>query len=131
MMPETNSHNNENDKSFSRQEARPGDELKDASTSDAAAENARESERIQEAARAAVPAYEIDVEKFERDDEGRRNREKAEKEAHDRPLTTEGSQEEIEENLSGSTNLTLDQLKKERDPGGFSLEGEEPENREF
>ena len=131
MMPETNSDNKGDKKPFSPENAHQADDLKDASTSDAAAENARESERIQEAARAAVPAYELDVDKLERDDEGRHNRAKAAKETHDRPLTTEGSKEEIEENLSGSTNLTLDQLKKERDPGGFSLEGEEPENREF
>ena len=131
MVPETNNHNKENETPLTPGEVDRRDDLKDASTSDAAAGNARESERIQEASRAAVPAYQIDTEKLERDDEGRRDREKAEKEAHDRPLTTEGSQEEIEENLSGSTNLTLDQLKKERDPGGFSLEGEEPENREF
>lgn len=34
------------------------------------------------------------------------------------PLTTQGSSEEREENLGGTTNLTLDQLKKEHDPEG-------------
>lgn len=34
-----------------------------------------------------------------------------------RPLTTQGTQEEIEENLGGTTNLSLDQLKKEGDAG--------------
>jgi hypothetical protein len=34
------------------------------------------------------------------------------------PLTTQGSDAEIEENMGGTTNLTLDQLKKERDPEG-------------
>ena len=106
MMPETNSDNKGDRKPFTPENAGQADGLKDASTSDAAAENARESERIQEAARAAVPAYQLDIDKLERDDEGRHNREKAAKEAHDRPLTTEGTKEEIEENLSGSTNLT-------------------------
>lgn len=99
----------------------------DASKSDAAAENERESERVQEASRAAIPAFEIDEEKLEKDAEGR-----AEREAEaNRPLTTQGTGEELEENFSGSTNLTLEQLKKERDPGGAKLEGEEPEDRTF
>lgn len=34
-----------------------------------------------------------------------------------KPLTTQGTQEEIEENLGGTTNLSLDQLKKEGDAG--------------
>lgn len=36
----------------------------------------------------------------------------------EQPLTTQGSEEEIEENLGGTTNLSLDQLKAERDPEG-------------
>ncbi|MFD1258427.1 hypothetical protein ACFQ3S_16595 [Mucilaginibacter terrae] len=38
------------------------------------------------------------------------------------PLTTQGDIEEIEENMGGTTNLSLDQLKKEHDPEG--MEGE-------
>ena len=34
------------------------------------------------------------------------------------PLTTQGNIEEIEENMGGTTNLSLDQLKKEHDPEG-------------
>lgn len=34
------------------------------------------------------------------------------------PLTTQGDIAEIEENMGGTTNLTLDQLKHERDPEG-------------
>lgn len=131
MMPENNKNIEGNNEPLSSGASGDDNRMKPARISDAAAENERESERIQEAARAAEPAYQLDIDKLERDDEGRHQREKAEKEAQERPLTTEGSREEIEENLSGSTNLTLDQLKKERDPGGFSLEGEEPEDREF
>ena len=36
----------------------------------------------------------------------------------ERPLTTQGTEKEIEENMGGTTNLTLDQLKKEGDPEG-------------
>lgn len=35
----------------------------------------------------------------------------------EKPLTTQGTQEEIEENLGGTTNLSLDQTKKEGDAG--------------
>ena len=38
-------------------------------------------------------------------------------ESNKKPLTTQGTQEEIEENLGGTTNLSLDQLKKEGDAG--------------
>jgi hypothetical protein len=38
------------------------------------------------------------------------------------PLTTQGTSEEIEENMGGSTNLSLDQLKKEGDPEGMDGE---------
>jgi len=38
-------------------------------------------------------------------------------EANAKPLTTQGTQEEIQENLGGTTNLSLDQLKKEGDAG--------------
>jgi len=37
--------------------------------------------------------------------------------ANSKPLTTQGTQEEIEENLGGTINLSLDQLKKEGDAG--------------
>ena len=126
MMPENSNSDKGSNEPLRTGESGKGEPLKDASKSDAAAENARESERIQEAGRAAIPAFQLDDEKLNQDDKGRKEREA---EAN-RPLTTQGTEPEIEENLSGSTNLTLEQLKKERDPGGFSLEGAEPENRE-
>ena len=38
------------------------------------------------------------------------------------PLTTQGDITEVEENMGGTTNLTLDQLKKEGDPEGMDGE---------
>jgi hypothetical protein len=38
------------------------------------------------------------------------------------PLTTQGDSEEMEENMGGTTNLSLDQLKKEGDPEGMDGE---------
>ena len=35
------------------------------------------------------------------------------------PLTTQGDIGEVEENMGGTTNLTLDQLKQEHDPEGM------------
>jgi hypothetical protein len=127
MVPENNNAPESKDRPSTADESRDINKMVDASQSDAAAENKRESERIQEASRAAVPAFQIDDEKLEKDAEGREEREAE----AGRPLTTQGSEEEIEENFSGSTNLTLEQLKKERDPGGFSQEGEDPEDRSF
>lgn len=127
MMPENSNHFNGDNDPLKSGDIPKGDQMQDASKSDAASENAREAERIQEASRAAVPAYQVDDEKLEKDYEGRKEREA---EAN-QPLTTQGSKEEIEENFSGSTNLTLEQLKKEKDPGGAKLEGEEPEERLF
>lgn len=127
MMPEdSNDFNGENEPLKSGEQLN-SDQLKDASQSDAAAENAREAERVQEASRAAVPAYQLDDEKLEKDAE-RRMKQKTDEA---QPLTTRGTPEEIDENLSGSTNLNLDQLRKEGDPGGASREGEEPEERLF
>ena len=129
-MPENSNNFNGDDEPLRSKEGSDDDRLRDASTSDAAAENARESERIQEAARAAVPAYQLDDDKLKQDDEGRATGENTKKGENERPLTVQGSEEEIEENFSGSTNLTLDQLKKEGDPGGYGPEGPEPEEEE-
>lgn len=127
MMPENNNTPESDNRPAGAEGSKDLNRMVDASKSDAAAENERESERIQEAARAAIPAFQLDDEKLEKDAEGH-----AEREAEaNRPLTTQGSGEEIGENFSGSTNLTLEQLKKERDPGGFKLEGEEPEDKTF
>lgn len=38
------------------------------------------------------------------------------------PLTTQGDIAEVEENMGGTTNLSLDQLKKEHDPEGIDGE---------
>jgi hypothetical protein len=126
MMPENSSNFNGEDQPLRSGDNGNDDRLQDASNSDAAAENAREAERIQEAARAASPSYELDDrEEFATpDDESPAYGDK-------QGTSTKGSVEDIEEDMSGTTNLTLEQLKKERDPGGFSLEGEEPEEREF
>jgi len=38
------------------------------------------------------------------------------------PLTTQGDNKEMEENMGGTTNLSLDQLKEEGDPEGMDGE---------
>jgi len=124
MMPENN-----NSLSGDNDPLRTGtngndDRLQDASNSDAAAENARESERIREASRAAVPSYQLD-------EDSEVTNEDREDAIEQDPLTTQGSEDEIEENLSGTTNLTIEQLKKEGDPGGYSPEGPEPNDPNF
>jgi hypothetical protein len=40
----------------------------------------------------------------------------------EQPLTTQGDISEVEENMGGTTNLSLDQLKKEGDPEGMDGE---------
>ena len=118
MMPENSNTFNGDDQPLRSGDSGNDDRLKDASNSDAAADNARENERVQEASRAAVPSYQWD-------DRSQDNENAAD--ANTQPPTTQGSEEEIEQNLSGTTNLTLDQLKKNRDPNGFNLQSEEPE----
>ena len=121
MMPENSNRFNGDDQPLRSEATGNEDRPQDASNSDAPAENARESERIQEASRAATPSYEIDADLVNGQNEATENRANTN---DDEPATTQGSEEEIEENLSGTTNLSLDQLKKERDPGGYPLEGE-------
>jgi len=116
MMPENNNNFNGEDQPLQSANNGNDDRLQDASNSDAAAENARETERIREAARAATPAYELD------DQNQAAAGDRAG--AGQQPPSTRGDAEAIEEDMSGTTNLTLDQLKKERDPGGFNAEGE-------
>jgi hypothetical protein len=115
MMPESNNTiNGENDPLRSdRNES--NDHLQDASNSDGAAENASESERIREASRASEPANQMET----GTDKHPQNRDNANT---DEPLTTQGSNEEIEESMSGTTNLTIEQLKREHNPGGYSAE---------
>ncbi|NEU09445.1 hypothetical protein GZH53_14060 [Flavihumibacter sp. R14] len=121
MMPENSNRFNGDDQPLRPGDGGNDDRLRDASSSDAAADNARENERTAEASRVAVPSYQRDEQSIDRENEADTN---------PQPPTTQGSEEEIEENLSGTTNLTLDQLKKVRDPGGFNLESEEPEEPE-
>lgn len=45
-----------------------------------------------------------------------------------RPLTTQGDSAEQEENMGGTTNLSLDQLKEEGGPSSTSLEDTEEED---
>lgn len=115
MMPENNNVFNGDDNPLKSGENGNDDRLQDASNSDAAAENARESERIQDASSAATPSFELNANKDETGTGRDIN--------NDGPPTTQGSEEDIEENLSGTTNLTIEQLKKEGDPGGHSFEG--------
>ena len=126
MMPENSNNFNGEDQPLRSGSNANDDRLQDASNSDAAAENARESERIQEAARAATPSYELgEQDEFATPDDERVPY--GDKEAP----STRGDAEGLDEDMSGTTNLTLEQLKKERDPGGYGLEGEEPEERKF
>lgn len=123
MMPENSNNFNGDDQPLKPEGAGNDDRAQDASNSDAAANNARESERIQEASHAASPSNRVDAESGEREGGGSNSRGNLQE--NEIPASTQGTEEEIEENLSGSTNLSLDQLKKVRDPGGHSLEGRE------
>ncbi|MBC7743779.1 MAG: hypothetical protein H7096_01605 [Flavobacterium sp.] len=114
MMPENSNQPEETNEPLRTGENDNDDRLQDTSNSDAAADNARETERIQEVSRANPPALESDA-----DDEPESN---VNNHINEDPLTTQGSEDEIEENLSGTTNLTLEQLKHERDPGGYTNE---------
>ena len=118
MMPENSNNFNGDDQPLRSGNNGNDDRLQDTSNSDAAADNARETERIQEAARAAVPSYELDDE----NQSSGQNQTGSESDANEQPPSTQGSDEELEEDMSGTTNLTLEQLKKERDPGGFDAE---------
>ncbi|QJD96588.1 hypothetical protein HH214_12210 [Mucilaginibacter robiniae] len=88
------------------------DKIQDAANSDAAKFNTDEQE---EAANNIVGTAFNDVGNINPDTAANRNENSA-------PLTTQGSIEEVEEDFSGTTNLSLDQLKKERDPEGMDGE---------
>lgn len=138
MTPENNDAlNDQHDQLKGDEKSR--EKLVNARLSDAASENARESERVQEAARAAVPAYELNLEDQKPPEKPvttaksvevtpqDKERQKPEQETTPtqplkQPASTPDRTGETDENLSGSTNLSLDQLKKERDPGGFNTE---------
>ena len=116
MMPENNSNSNGDNEPLRSGDNNNDDRLPDINNSDAAAENAGETERILEKSRAATSSLHPDaVEPKDKKRQGREN---------ENPPTTQGSEQEIEENLSGTTNLTIEQLKKEGDPGGYPVEGQ-------
>lgn len=79
------------------------DKVQDSSNADAAKFNADEQERVVN--ERASTAYETD--------EGITDNSSH---ASGSTLTTQGSAAEVEENLGGTTNLSLDQLKQEKDP---------------
>jgi len=85
------------------------DKMQDAGNADAAKFNTDEQERFAN----------------EREDTGYSNEKSIddsttqEQHINQPPLTTQGNIQEIEENMGGTTNLTLDQLKQEHDPEGM------------
>ncbi len=88
----------------SLQETEGGEEVKlvKAKLSDAAYDNQRDTERMLEASEAARPSYELNLE--------------ADRKPEKKPSKTKGSGENKKEELGGTTNLSLDQLKDEGDP---------------
>jgi len=122
MMPENSNKFNGDDHTSKPEATANNDRVQDISNLDAGSENANETERIQEASRAAVPPYQIDEDNDLRLNQDTENR--ANPREENEPATTQGTEGEIEENLSGTTNLSLDQLRKEGDPGGHPLEGQ-------
>ena len=116
MMPENHNNSKGDNVPLWSVENNNDDRLPDTNNSDAAAENASETERIPEKSGAATSSFHPDA--VEHKDEKRLGRE------NENPPTTQGSEQEIEENLSGTTNLTIEQLKKEGDPGGHPDEGQ-------
>ena len=116
MMPENLSNSNSDNEQLRSVDNNNDDRLPDTNNSDAAAENAAETERILEKSGAATSSFHPDA--VEPKDEKRQGRE------NENPPTTQESEQEIEENLSGTTNLTIEQLKKEGDPGGYPDEGQ-------
>ncbi|MBE7177106.1 MAG: hypothetical protein INR69_11915 [Mucilaginibacter polytrichastri] len=104
------------------------DRSEDTSNSDAAADNARETERIFEAARSTAPPRTLENEDPERITDDRDPRENVAGDDADRKI----QQDDVRENelddvdgisdadrdaLTGSTNLPLSDLKKENSPG--------------
>jgi len=120
MIPQDN-FNNQEDRGANDQ-----DREQDVNNADAAKYNADEFERSiasrdvaktknadsnADAVRFNKQAQESAVNQREADEMGNKG-------GTQQPLTTQGSEKEIEENMGGTTNLSLDQLKKEGDPEG-------------
>ncbi len=107
-----------------------------AKISDAASDNEWEIERVLEASNAASPSYELHLDDSNKDeikdsyhqtqkssttwicDTSKNEAENLQPKTQE-PLTIQNDDDEIEECLSGTTNLSLEQLKKEGDPEGF------------
>lgn len=83
------------------------DKMQDAGNADAAKFNADEQERF------ATEREDTEFSDTENLDTGATT-----EHINQAPLTTQGDIGEIEENMGGTTNLTLDQLKQEHDPEG-------------
>jgi len=83
------------------------DKMQDAGNADAAKFNTDEQER-----------FVNERETTEFNDTGDNETGENKQHINQAPLTTQGDIDEIEENMGGTTNLTLDQLKQEHDPEG-------------
>jgi hypothetical protein len=131
MIPDDNNNlNNQDDYSKS------DDTAHIAGEADSAEFNERQFEQTVSAGqtdRETVPDANMDTARFnsseqnqavnEREDDVYENAENPDAGAtagpvNQQPLTTQGDAAQIEENMGGTTNLTLDQLKKEHDPEG-------------
>lgn len=114
---------------FSNQEDRGAndqDREQDVNNADAAKYNADEFERSiasRDVAKTKNTGSNADEVRFNKEAQEkavnqRQSDEAGNKTSTQQPLTTQGSEKEIEENMGGTTNLSLDQLKKEGDPEG-------------
>lgn len=114
---------------FSNQEDRGAndqDREQDVNNADAAKYNADEFERSianRDVAKTKNTDSNVDEVRFNKEAQEkavnqRQSDEAGNKTSTQQPLTTQGSEKEIEENMGGTTNLSLDQLKKEGDPEG-------------
>lgn len=120
INPDDNNLDNQDDYLNDNDDTRP-----EAGNADAAELNERQfEESVAYGDRDNVPDSNTDTARFNSGEqneavEGRED-DAAENIQHisQRPLTTQGDDAELEENLGGTTNLTLDQLKQERDPEG-------------
>ncbi len=120
MMPENNRDFDSQNQQLKSDGNGGDDRLQDTSNSDAAANNARQTERIQQVGRAAEPSFRLD-ENGHQANTGKEN-------GTPEGTESESTEEDLsDETLSASTNLSLDQLKKEKDPGGLSSD-DRPEN---
>ena len=136
MIPENNNAFNGSDKELKADEGKEnkGVKLVNAKISDVASDNVRDTERVLEASKAAVPSYELHLENPNKtikiedpqpetqtplatrndglhlEDNNSNETEDLDTETQ-KPLTIQDYQQRIDENLSGTTNLSLEQLK--------------------